>query len=94
MRRGKQGIVYIALAALVALTAGLSLAIGSRSIPLPEVFGSLLFPSEETSFTARVVQARVPRTVFGLLAGPPSASPAFSCKRSRATPSPTRASWE
>lgn len=60
-----------AVAVLLALTvfaAGFSLAVGSRSIPLPEVASALFAPGQD-AFAAKVVQARVPRTLFALLAG-------------------------
>lgn len=56
------------LLALTVLVAGFSLAVGSRSIPLPEVASALL-ASGQDAFAAKVVQARVPRTLFALLAG-------------------------
>ena len=56
------------LLALTVLAAGLSLAVGSRSIPLPEVASALFAPGQD-AFAAKVVQTRVPRTLFALLAG-------------------------
>lgn len=56
------------LLALTVLAAGFSLAVGSRSIPLPEVASALFAPGQD-AFAAKVVQARVPRTLFALLAG-------------------------
>lgn len=61
----------LAVAALLALTvlaAGFSLAVGSRPMALPEVAAALLAPGQD-EFAAKVVQARVPRTLFALLAG-------------------------
>lgn len=69
MRHGKVFAIAVALMALLVLAAAASLATGSRAIPVGEVFSSLFFSADEPSFTARVVQARIPRTLFGLLAG-------------------------
>ena len=56
------------LVVLTVLVAGFSLAVGSRSIPLSEVVLALFSPDQD-AFAAKVVQARVPRTLFALLAG-------------------------
>lgn len=45
-----------------------SVALGSRSIPFGEVIGALLGRDSE-SLVSKVVHARIPRTVFGLIAG-------------------------
>ena len=46
----------------------LSIAFGSRSIPFREVIGALL-GEEPDGLVSKVVRARIPRTVFGLIAG-------------------------
>lgn len=68
MKRQKYVLYFIILVIIVAFIALLSLAIGSKSIPLSEVIENLLHP-DTTTFNGAVVQARIPRTVFGLLAG-------------------------
>ena len=45
-----------------------SIACGSKSVGFPTVIRSLFHLGEET-FENNVVQARIPRTVFGILAG-------------------------
>ena len=67
-KRGRLAIACVALVVLTVLAAGFSLAVGSRSIPLAEVAGALVNPGQD-AFAAKVVQARVPRTLFALLAG-------------------------
>ncbi len=54
--------------AMLALSIFLSVALGSRAIPFSEVIKTLFNGSYE-SFEANVVRARIPRTVFGVLAG-------------------------
>ncbi|MGJ8544178.1 MAG: FecCD family ABC transporter permease [Sulfitobacter sp.] len=56
----------LALGALV-LTAGLSLAIGTRAVPWPEIWAGLA--GQIDSIGAAAVNVRVPRTVLALLAG-------------------------
>lgn len=46
----------------------LSLTFGSRIVPLDQVF-NVLTGQEQESFVSEVVNARIPRTVFGMLAG-------------------------
>lgn len=46
----------------------LSLIVGSKNIPFVEVF-DVLTGSSKNSFTVSVVQARIPRMIFGMLAG-------------------------
>lgn len=52
----------------IAICILLSLAFGARSISFKEVLESLFHP-EYTSFNAAVVRERIPRTVFGIIAG-------------------------
>lgn len=59
--------VVLGFAALL-LCVMLSLAFGARSISFPEVF-QVLLGSGEDSVIVKVVQARIPRTVFALIAG-------------------------
>ncbi|MDQ0360369.1 FecCD family ABC transporter permease [Breznakia pachnodae] len=68
MKKQKYVLYFIILLIAVAFIALLSLAVGSKSIPLGEVVDHLLHPSTE-SFNGAVIQARIPRTVFGLIAG-------------------------
>lgn len=60
--------LMIAGAAGVLFCALLSLALGSRYVPFGEVIGAITGTATE-SFVVRVVEARIPRTVFGLIAG-------------------------
>lgn len=57
-----------ALLGLLGAALLLSVALGSRSIPFGEVIGALLGRDSE-SLVSKVVHARIPRTVFGLIAG-------------------------
>lgn len=68
MKKQKYVLYFIILLIVVAFITLLSLAVGSKSIPLGEVVDHLLHPSTE-SFNGAVIQARIPRTVFGLIAG-------------------------
>lgn len=68
MKKQKYVLYFIILLIAVAFIALLSLAVGSKSIPLGEVVDHLVHPSTE-SFNGAVIQARIPRTVFGLIAG-------------------------
>ncbi len=52
----------------IALCALASLAFGARYIDFPDVMKALFRP-DHTSFTAMVVRERIPRTVFGMIAG-------------------------
>ena len=45
----------------------LSITLGAKAISLEEVFAS--FSKEQSTFTALVIQERIPRTLFGILAG-------------------------
>lgn len=58
--------LVVALAVLV-LCAGLSLAVGAKSIPLGDVWTALTQPDD--SYASAVVASRVPRTLLGLLVG-------------------------
>lgn len=53
---------------MLALSVFLSVALGSRTISFSEVLKTLFNDSYE-SFEANVIRARIPRTVFGVLAG-------------------------
>ncbi|SHI18462.1 iron complex transport system permease protein [Butyrivibrio fibrisolvens DSM 3071] len=53
---------------LVAVCALLSVAYGSKSIPIADIFGYFGGKNMD-SFQAAVIAARIPRTVFGILAG-------------------------
>lgn len=66
--RARMACAVAVLVVLTVLVAGFSLAVGSRSIPLSEVVLALFSPDQD-AFAAKVVQARVPRTLFALLAG-------------------------
>lgn len=54
-------------AGLLVLVLGLGIAVGSKPVPLGEVWAALVSP--DGSFEAAVVASRVPRTVLGLLVG-------------------------
>ncbi|WP_198412183.1 FecCD family ABC transporter permease [Mycetocola zhujimingii] len=56
----------IALVALV-LIAMLSLAVGNKYVPLPDVWNALFAPGD--TYADTVVASRIPRTVLGLLVG-------------------------
>jgi iron complex transport system permease protein len=49
------------------LIAGLSLAIGTKYIPLPDVWNALFAPGD--TYADTVVASRIPRTILGLLVG-------------------------
>jgi iron complex transport system permease protein len=55
-----------AVVALVVLVL-LSLAVGNKYLPVPEVWGALVAPDD--SFASTVVASRIPRTLLGLLVG-------------------------
>lgn len=57
----------LVLAVLLGLAVLLSLGVGSRSIPLPDVLSALVAPQGD--FASAIVSKRVPRTLFALLAG-------------------------
>jgi iron complex transport system permease protein len=58
----------VALVATVVLGCALSLAVGSRSVPLPDVWATLTAHDPADPLQA-IVSARIPRTVIALLAG-------------------------
>ncbi|MDN5977929.1 MAG: iron ABC transporter permease [Acidipropionibacterium jensenii] len=66
-RRARLWGLAVALVALV-LACAASVAVGSRSVPLGQVWSALTDPSVHT-FAAEAVRTRVPRTVLGLLVG-------------------------
>ncbi|WP_099469694.1 FecCD family ABC transporter permease [Konateibacter massiliensis] len=68
MRTNIKIITILAGLAGLVLCGILSLAFGSRNIPFHEVMAVLGGTAEE-AFTVSVVQARIPRTVFGMVAG-------------------------
>lgn len=68
MKRKKIVVCVVGMILLTAISVFLSLWIGARSISFGEVRRILLGRSEDT-IVARVVMARIPRTVFGLVAG-------------------------
>ncbi len=55
-------------AAGIALCAIASLAFGSRSVGMEEIFRALFY-GDRSSFNALVVQERIPRTIFSIIAG-------------------------
>ncbi|TYP88007.1 FecCD family ABC transporter permease [Blastococcus xanthinilyticus] len=59
----------VLLLALVVAAALASIAIGSRSIGLPEVWGALLDPPLDTDEAVIVRELRLPRTALGLMVG-------------------------
>lgn len=60
------GLAALGAGLLLACTA--SVAVGSRTVPLAEVWQALTDPSVHT-FSAEAVRSRVPRTLLGLVAG-------------------------
>lgn len=58
--------LLVAVAALV-LACGLSVAVGSKSVPLGDVWSAWLHPDD--GYTSAVVQSRLSRTALGVLAG-------------------------
>lgn len=57
---------------LVVVTVLLSLAVGNKYVPLPDVVAALLRPGSggvEAEYFTTVVASRIPRTILGLLAG-------------------------
>lgn len=68
MKTGRKVITILICLLCFILCIMLSLALGSRYVPLQEVVKTLLGTAEE-SFAVSVVQVRIPRTVFGMIAG-------------------------
>ncbi|MFV0394848.1 MAG: FecCD family ABC transporter permease [Coprobacillaceae bacterium] len=68
MKRAKYSALFIGLALCLFLSIIASLAFGAKTIPFSEVIDGL-FNSSITSFNTTIVQERIPRTVFGLVAG-------------------------
>lgn len=68
MKRSKHIFITIGLVLGLLLCIVASFVFGARSIPFSEVWEAL-FGSGEASFYAIVVQERIPRTIFSLLAG-------------------------
>lgn len=68
MKRKKIVVCAVGMILLTAISIFLSLWIGARSISFGEVLHILSGQAEDT-IVARVVMARIPRTVFGLVAG-------------------------
>lgn len=66
-RSWRLGVGLVGAVALLALVAGLSIAVGSKSVPLGEVWHALRFP--DGSYASAVVDSRIPRTLLGLLVG-------------------------
>jgi iron complex transport system permease protein len=66
-RTGRLGLGLVLAAAALVVVVGLSLAVGARSIPLPDVWAGLTDP--DGTYASAVVAGRVPRTVLGLLVG-------------------------
>ena len=58
--------LIVTTAALV-LIVGLSLAVGTKYIPLPDVWNALFAPGD--TYADTVVASRIPRTILGLLVG-------------------------
>ncbi|MDR1131519.1 MAG: iron chelate uptake ABC transporter family permease subunit [Oscillospiraceae bacterium] len=65
---GRRCLVFIACAGLLLICAALSLSLGSRQVTLAEIIGGV---TKNAGFTMGelVVHQRIPRTVFGLVAG-------------------------
>ncbi|WP_345069484.1 FecCD family ABC transporter permease [Leifsonia kafniensis] len=59
------GLVVLAVVLVVVIL--LSLAIGNKYVPLPDVIGALFNPGD--TYADTVVASRIPRTLLGLLAG-------------------------
>lgn len=67
--KGKKNTILICAGIVgVILCAGASLAFGSRNVAIGEVIRALLHPDMK-DFDALVVRERIPRTVFGMIAG-------------------------
>ncbi|WP_240757362.1 FecCD family ABC transporter permease [Nakamurella flava] len=65
---GRKTAIAVVLFALVVLVSLLSVAIGSRTIPLSEVLGVLFSPDGSQTSTI-VHELRIPRTLLGLIVG-------------------------
>jgi iron complex transport system permease protein len=63
--------IGIAIASIVVLfiICCLSLALGARKLPLATVWNALFAPQHVSALEASIVQSRIPRTIFGVLAG-------------------------
>ena len=68
MKTGKQKLIFILSILLLLLCALASVSYGSKTVSIRSVIGSF-FPIGADSFEVSVVRARIPRTVFGLIAG-------------------------
>ena len=68
MKKRKILVCAVGMLVFTAISVFLSLWIGARVIPFREVLDILLGRAED-SIVSRVVMARIPRTVFGLVAG-------------------------
>ena len=74
-RRATLVVGLIGCIALLVLVTLLSIAVGTKQIPLPTVIDALRHYSETDTDHAIVHSLCVPRTVIGLLVGPPWGSP-------------------
>ncbi len=68
MSLSKRVLMFLVSLCSLGVCVFLSLALGSRSVGLTEVF-SALGDAENTSFTALIVRERIPRTIFCIIAG-------------------------
>ncbi|WP_099204636.1 FecCD family ABC transporter permease [Scatolibacter rhodanostii] len=68
MKIRKKLVLFIAILAAILFCVLLSLAWGSRSIPFAEII-DILTGKGGDSFNVDVVRTRIPRTIFGILAG-------------------------
>ncbi|WP_026511012.1 FecCD family ABC transporter permease [Butyrivibrio sp. LC3010] len=68
MNTKKIGTIYILGIILIFISMALSITYGTKSVGLSDVIDAVLSRNTE-SFNVNVVQARIPRTIFGVIAG-------------------------
>jgi iron complex transport system permease protein len=66
-RRVRLALTFLAAAGILVLAVLASLAVGTRYVPVPDVWTALVEPG--ASYADTVVASRIPRTVLGLLVG-------------------------
>lgn len=68
MNKKKMYFVYCIMIVLLLICAFLSIACGVKSVGIQSIIGAFI-PNDAPALEVNIVQARIPRTVFGILAG-------------------------